>query len=194
VHRMNEWLNSLASQPEFRDILRLTINGALSDFLFSQDGIAHDPLELPPHAFALDFNTWLSSASPDLPWSRFVQFLQEVTIWAGLLRIVAGRVTVTGVDSSFVTPELVRSNLERLLQTIQADLDLLSDAIGEGLLSLVSQQLLSVPATARFNVQFSTVEGDPASNRISVGRPGDTSHAEHFAQSLRERYFPGATS
>jgi hypothetical protein len=34
--------------------------------------------------------------------------------------------------SSFVTPELVRSSLERLLKTIQADLDLLSDAIGEG--------------------------------------------------------------
>lgn len=190
---MNEWLTSLASQPELRDILRLTINGALSDFLFSQDGLAHDPLELPPHAFALDFHTWLCSACPDLPRSRFVQFLQEVTIWAGLLRIVASRVTVAGVDSSFVTPELVRSNLERLLQMIQADLDLTSDAIGEGLLWLVSQQLLCVPATSRFNVQFSTLEGDPVSNRISVGRPEDASHAEQFAQTVRERYFPGAT-
>jgi hypothetical protein len=49
---------------EFRDILRLTINGALSDFLFSQDGIAHDPLELPPHAFALWSGRRLSAPPP----------------------------------------------------------------------------------------------------------------------------------
>ena len=116
-----------------------------------------------------------------------VGFVHGATAWAGLLRIVAGRVTFTGIDSSFVTPEFVRANLERLLQTIQADLHLGTDVDGGGLLAIVSQPLSTVPAMSRFKVQISTVAENPASNRISVRLPADASDAEPFAPTTRER-------
>ncbi|KAG0658226.1 hypothetical protein C6P46_005885 [Rhodotorula mucilaginosa] len=165
LHRMNEWLETLTIKPQGRGALRMVANCALSDFVHSPEGSAYDPLEMSAHVFALDIYMW--------------------HIWAGLLRILAGRVTVAGVDSSFVTPEFVRANLERLLQTIQADLDLAIDMIGVGLLTLVSRSLQSVPAMSRFKVRISTVAGDPASNRISVVDSADGSDAEPFAPTVR---------
>lgn len=189
---MNEWLNSLDSQPEVCFSVRTVINSGLSAFVYSQDN-TEEPLEMPAHAFALDFLVWLCATHPDMPRPKLCRFVHGATVLAGLLRVVAGRVTTTDVDTSFVTPELVRANLERLLQTVQAELDLAIDVTGGGILPLVSQPLSTAPAMSRFNVHFSTLAGDPTSNRVSVSRPGDASHAERFAQTVRERFFPSAT-
>ncbi|GAA5964382.1 hypothetical protein JCM8115_006291 [Rhodotorula mucilaginosa] len=192
VPRMSEWLHSLASQPDVCFGLRTVINSGLSAFVYSQDN-TEDPLEMPAHAVGLDLFVWLCVTHRDMPRPKLYRFSHGATIWAGLLRILAGRVTVAGVDSSFVTPEFVRSNLERLLRSIQADLDLAIDVTGGGLLTLVSQPLNHVPAMFGYNIQISSVAGDPARNMISIGRPGDASHAERFAQTVRERFFPNAT-
>ena len=183
--RLQEWLKSLAD-PVLRGALRLYVNSALSDFLYSSDGATNDPLGVPAHAFALDWYVWLILTRQDLTLSKFFKFLHGATVWAGLLRIVAGRVTVAGVDSSFLTPEFVAAYLERLLQTMQADLDLTTDVTGGpgGLLPLVSQPLHSVPAMSRYNVRISTVAGDPASNRISVDRSGDGARSERLEQTV----------
>ncbi|GAA5964405.1 hypothetical protein JCM8115_006300 [Rhodotorula mucilaginosa] len=165
--RMQEWLKSLAD-PILRVSLRLYVNTALSDFTYSAEGVMHDPLELPAHVFALNCYLWFHSTQTALPSLRKRQFLHGATIWAGLLRILAGRVTVAGVDTSCVTPELVASNLERFLRAIQADLDLTIDDTGGGLLPLVSQPLSTVPAMSRFNVKISTVPEYLPHNKISV--------------------------
>ena len=185
---MNEWLTSLAMDPFAPGTFRLVVNSALSEFVHSPDGSANDPLEMPAHSFAFDCFLWLVLTHIQiLPQASIIDFVHGATVWAGLLRIVAGRVTFTGIDSSFVTPEFVRANLERLLQTIQADLHLGTDDDGGGLLPIVSQPLSTVPAMSRFKVQISTVVGNPASNRITVGRLGDASDAEPFAPTMRER-------
>lgn len=173
VPRSSEWLESLASQPGACRFARLTINGALGDFVYSQNNNTADLLEMPAHAFGLDCHLWLISIQQALPPLRFRQFLHGATIWAGLLRILAGRITVAGVDSSFVTEDFVAGNLERLLQTIQGELDLTSDAIGEHLLMLIGQQLSCISATPGSSVQSPTAAGGRASNRISAGGPGD---------------------
>ena len=111
--RMQDWLTSLTS-PDLFGAVRLFLNSALSDFVYSQSGTA-DPLETPAHAFAFDCYVWLTLTHPAMPPPKLYRFSHGATIWAGLLRILAGRVTVAGVDSSFVTPEFVRANLERLL-------------------------------------------------------------------------------
>lgn len=123
----------------------MVVNSALSAFVHSQDGHANDSLEMPAHSFALDCYWWLNLTRRPLPRLKMTDFVHGATAWAGLLRIIAGRVTVAGVDTTFVTPEFVRANLERLLQTIQADLNLVVDVIAGGLLTLVSQSLESVP-------------------------------------------------
>lgn len=189
MNRMNEWLESLATPPGVRWAVRIIVNSALCDFLHSQDGIAHDPLELPAHAFALNCYAWLSATQPELPWPQLRTFVHGATVWAGLLRVVAGRVNVAGSNTSFVTPDFVGANLERLLQTMQADLNFI-DVTGGGLLQLVSQPLRSVPAMSRFSVQLATL-GDRASNRISVTPPGHA--AERYIQTVQERFFPNAT-
>lgn len=104
------------------------------------------------------------------------------------MRILAGRVTFTAINSSFVTPDFVRANLERLLQTIQADLNLGTDVDGRGLIPLVTQPLSSVPAMSRFGVQLlTTLAGDPTSNIITV--EDDISNANLVAQIMRGGYF-----
>lgn len=192
VPGMQEWVKT-PKPAVLGYVLRLHINSALSEFVHSPDGSANDPLEMPAHAFALKCDLWLMMADRIPPQLKATEFLHGATVWAGLLRILAGHITIAGVDSSYVTPEFVRANLERLLQTIQADLDLAIDATGGGLLPLVSQPLYHIPAMFGYNVQISTVGGDPARNMISIGRPGDASHAERFAQTVRERFFPNAT-
>lgn len=180
--RLQEWLKSLAD-PLLRAALRIYVNSALGDFIYSGDSLTHDPLELPAHAFALDCHLWSTSSQTTLPWHRFRHFLHGATIWAGLLRIVAGRVTVAGVNTSFVTPEFVAANLERLLQTIQADLNLGRDVDGRGLIPLISQALHSVPAMSRYHVRVSTMAG-ALDNRIFVDRPGEASRSERLEQTV----------
>jgi hypothetical protein len=177
--RLPEWLKSLAD-PVLRGALRIYINSALSDFLYSADGLMHDPLDLPAYSFGLDCYLWFTSTQTTLPWLTFQQFLHGATIWAGLLRILAGRVTVTGVDTSCVTSELVASTLERFLQA--GDLNLGTVVDGRGLIPLVSQPLHSVPAMSRYNVRTSIVGGGSANNRIFVDRPGEGSRSERPQQ------------
>lgn len=161
---MGEWLKSLASQPALRDVFRLLINSGLSDFVYSQDN-TEDPLEMPAHAFALDFITWLRETQPDVRPPKLCRFLHGATVWAGLLRILAGRVHPAGVNTSFVTPELVASNLERLLRTIEADLDIAIGRKAVGLCMLVSLPLHSVPAMSRFVLRIPALARESAINR-----------------------------
>lgn len=192
VHRLNEWLKSLAVDPRAPGTMRLMVNGALSDFVYSPDGSANDPLQMPAHSFALDCCLWLIlTHHQTFPELNIQEFMHGATIWAGLLRVVADRVTFAGVNSSFVTPDFVAANLERLLQTIQADLDLGTDVDGRGLIPLVSQPLHSVPAMSRFGVQVLTTlgaaAGDPDSSMILIR--DDVSNTDFVAQAMREGYF-----
>lgn len=157
----------------------------MSDFVHSPDGSASDPLEMPAHAFALKCDLWLILTHGLFLPLQVREFLHGATIWGGLLRILAGRVTVAGVDSSFVTPEFVRASFERLLQTIQAGLDLGTDSTARGFFPLVTQPLSSVPAMSRFGVQVLTPLGGH-DNMILVGDKASSDNL--FAQAMRGGY------
>ncbi|GAA5881272.1 hypothetical protein JCM3774_002873 [Rhodotorula dairenensis] len=180
--RINEWLDSFPRGSEHRVALRVLINTILRACARGNDRAGS--LALPSHTFALCLCAWYTSTQQVTYSRRFIHFLHGVTVWGGLLRILDGR--IAGADSSRVTPELARANLERILQAVQDDLDLNMDPTGGGFLELISDALTSVPALADIGVFLTTVGGDRATNRIRVAPLREASLAEYFAQVLPE--------
>lgn len=186
--RINEWLDSLAPNPQLRNDARMAINSALSAVAVA-GGPPSGRLVLAAHSFAIAFWTWYEATqSGNLPRS-FARFLHAVTISVGLMQVLTGR--VAGADSSRVTPELVRANLERALRAVQGDVDLSMDATGGGFLDVIAELLKSIPGMDSYSVHLSTIAGDRNLNMISLARPDDTAHSQRFVRALRDRLSSG---
>lgn len=154
-----------------------------------QAGSSHGPLILPAHAFAfILLRAFLTGESPvpgqhRLPAGVIPTFLQRAAVFAGLVRVLDGQAPNVG---NVVTPELVRSNLKRLLSSVLQYVELGANGNAQQILAVAAGEFGNVPGLAGSGVHFGAPHVEPVQPparvlEVRVTAPGEVTTAQRAA-------------